>query len=196
MEVLLEGRTVPLDVFEVEQGSHRCYGANVAAGGFSGEVGEALTQDFKKQWGPLAYLLGAINVLPELEAYETHLTLDGEEQRVETFNLFVANGRTVAGGKLVAPEARVDDGLLDVVVVRAGTTIDMAGLVARFVAGEHMESPFIDTYRARTVSIRSTPGLHFNVDGELLTEEPISFRLHPDALSVVAGRDYVSAPAG
>ncbi len=193
VETLLAGRTVPLDVFKVRQGLRARFGVNVAAGGFSGEVGEALTQDFKKQWGPLAYLLGAINVLPELEAYQTFLCLDGEEQQVEAYNLFVANGRSVAGGKTVAPLARVDDGLLDVIVVRAGTALEMAGLAARFLAGEHLASPFIDRYLAREVAIRSTPGLYFNVDGELLGEEPIAFEVYPDALSVVAGPDYTSA---
>ncbi len=193
VETLLAGRTVPLDVFEVEQDGFKRYGVNVAAGGFSGEVGEALTQEFKKQWGPLAYLLGAINVLPELESYETYLCLDGEERRVDAFNLFVANGRSVAGGKVVAPLARLDDGLLDVIVVRAGDALDMTALAARFVAGEHMASPFIERHQARTVTIRSTPGLYFNVDGELLSEKPIAFRILPDALSVVAGPDYGSA---
>ncbi len=194
LELLFSPRRVPLDVFTVEQGSTKRYGVNVAAGGFSGTVGEVLTQDFKKQWGPLAYLLGAVKVLPDLEPYETFLQLDGEETQVEAYNLFVANGRTVAGGKSVAPSAFLDDGLLDVVVIRAGTALDMAALTARFAAGEHMRSPLIDHYRVSSVSIRSTPGLHFNVDGELLGEEPITFRIVPHALQTYAGVAYPMPP--
>ncbi len=194
LETLFAGREVPLDVFTVEQGGDVRYGVNAAAGGFSGTVGEVLTQEFKKQWGPLAYLLGAVKALPDLEAYETYLTLDDEEMRVSAYNLFVANGRTVAGGKSVAPSAFLDDGLLDVVVIRAGSAVEMAALASRFAAGQHMGSRLIDHYRVQSVSIRSTPGLHFNVDGELLGEEPITFRVVPHALTTFAGLAYPLPP--
>jgi diacylglycerol kinase (ATP) len=186
LAVLLQGRTAPLDVFHLKAPDADRYGVNVAAGGFSGAVGEALSEDLKKRWGPLAYLIGAMKALPELTPFRTTITLDDAPPRMlDSFNVFVANGRYVAGGKLVDPDAEVGDGLLDVVVVKAGTAADMAALAARFVAGQHHGSPMMEGYRARTVRVESEPGMLFNVDGELVTQEPITFTLHPAALRVV-----------
>lgn len=181
-------RLRPLDVFHLDASDASRYGVNVAAGGFSGAVGEAMSSELKARWGPLAYLIGTVKALPTLTPFETHLELDGVAlDRCDLFNVFVANGRFVAGGKLVTSDADPSDGLLDVVLVHAGTAAEIAALTARFVAGQHHQSPLVETFRARTVRVEATPGLLFNVDGELVTQEPISFTMHPGALRAVFG---------
>ncbi len=185
--VLTRGYTIALDVFHLQASDCTRYGVNVAAGGFSGAVGEALTEDLKKRWGPLAYLIGAMQALPALTPFHTTLQMDeGAPFDLDVFNLFVCNGRYVAGGKLVDPDAEVYDGLLDVVVVRTGTGAEMTALAAQFMAGTHHESLMLDQYRARRLTLRSEPGLLFNVDGELVTQQPeVRFDLHPGALRVI-----------
>ena len=195
LALLLGGRTVPLDVFRVASAGTTRYGVNVAAGGFAGAVGEAMTPELKGRWGPLAYLIGAVQALPALTPFHLRLTLDdGPPRALDVFNVFVANARWVAGGKSVAPHARVDDGLLDVVVVERMTPAEMAAIASRFVAGTHLDSPHVRTYCARSVRVDSDPPLLFNVDGELLAPEPITFTALPGALRVVAGVDF--EPAG
>jgi len=194
LAVLQHGHTTPLDVFHLKAPDADRFGVNVAAGGFSGAVGEALSEDLKKRWGPLAYLIGAMKALPDLTPFRTTLTLDDAPPRVlEAFNVFVANGRYVAGGKLVDPDADLGDGLLDVVVVQAGTAPELAALAARFMAGQHHGSPLIKGYRARRVQVDSEPGMLFNVDGELVTQEPIVFELHPAALQVIVPEEVREA---
>ena len=181
-------RLCPLDVFHLDAPTTSRYGVNVAAGGFSGAVGEAMSSELKARWGPLAYLIGTVKALPTLTPFETHLELDGVAlDRCDLFNVFVANGRYVAGGKLVTDAADPSDGFLDVVLVHAGTAAEIAALTARFVAGQHHQSPLVETFRARTVRVEARPGLLFNVDGELVTQEPISFTMHPGALRAVFG---------
>ena len=196
LALLLGGRTVPLDVFRLESAGTTRYGVNVAAGGFSGAVGEAMTPELKRTWGPLAYLIGAVQALPALSPFRVALALDGAAPlALEAYNVFVANARWVAGGKSVAPHARVDDGLLDVVVIEAMSPGEMAALTSRFLAGTHMDSDRVRTFRARTATVDSDPPLLFNVDGELLAPEPLTFTVVPAALRVVAGVDYDAAGA-
>ncbi len=181
-------RLRPLDVFHLTAPNVSRFGVNVAAGGFSGAVGEAMSSELKARWGPLAYLVGTVKALPALEPFATVIEADGVVyDRRDLFNVFVANGRYVAGGKLVTADADVSDGWLDLVLVHVGTTAELAAMTARFVAGQHHESPLVETLRARHVRIDSTPGMLFNVDGELVTQEPITFDLHPAALRVVVG---------
>ncbi len=171
------------------------YGINVAAGGFSGQVDEVLTDELKETWGPLAYLIGAVSVFPDLVGYETTIAWeDSPFERVEALNVIVANGRTVAGGFRVAPTANPEDGLLDVVVVRYGSVVDLVGVAARLLAGNYLNSEQVLHRRARRVRITSRPGMWFNIDGELLTKEPITFTVQPQALRVVVGPAYTPSP--
>jgi diacylglycerol kinase (ATP) len=73
----------------------------------------------KTTWGPLAYLLGAVHIVPDLTGYETTMASeDGPVERVDALNIVVANGRTVAGGLQVASIANPEDGFLDIIIVR------------------------------------------------------------------------------
>ncbi len=193
---LLEiGQVRKLDLIQVQFQDKTKYGINVAAGGFSGQMNEALTPELKATWGPLAYLVGAVTVMPDMKDYQTYLRCDdGELERVEAVNIILGNGRTAAGGKPVAPLANPEDGLLDLVIIKAGSALELTGLAARVVAGNYLESPQVLYRKVRRAEIASVPGMWFNVDGELLTNDPVVFTALPGALEVVVGTDYVADP--
>lgn len=193
-----DGKTRGLDLIHVQpQDAESRYAINAAAGGFSGQVDEHLTSEMKQTWGPLAFLLGAVNVLPDLQDYETHLAFDdGSTEVMEVFNVIVANGRTVGGGKPVAPVANPEDGLLDVVTIESGPLAEMTKVAAMLVTGTYLEHEHVHHRRVHQLHVASAPGMWFNVDGELLTKEPITFEVVPQALPVVVGSDYHPSPAG
>ena len=169
------------------------YAVNVCAGGFSGEVDEAMTDELKASWGPLAYLVGAVKALPGLAEYHTRVAWDGgPEEPLGAYNIVVANARTAGGGKPVAPRASLEDGLLDVVIVRADA--DLVRLAARVLAGDYLDDDDIVFNRVRSVRVRSRPGMWFNVDGELRTNAPVTFTAVPGALRVCVGPGYVAHP--
>jgi diacylglycerol kinase (ATP) len=182
------GNVRPMDLVLAEADDKPpTYVANVAAGGFSGQVDEQLDDDEKKRWGPLAYLWSAMKVLPDLTGFDTTFSWsDGTQERVQALNVIIANGRTIAGGWAVAPKAEIDDGLIDVVIVKFGSALDLTAIAARLVAGDYLDSADVDHRRVRSVRVEATPEMWFNVDGELLTKRPIAFRIVPGALRVVA----------
>ena len=192
---VLADRHVALDLIKVFTGGRTVYGINAAAGGFTGQVNETMTSEMKATWGPLAYLFGALSTLPDLRDYRTRLSLDGEPaHEVDALNIIVANGRSIGGGKRVAPLADPTDGLLDVVVVKEAPPLALAGLAARFVAGEHLGSPHVIYRRVRRAHVVSEPGMWFNVDGDLLAKEPLTFEVVPAALRVAVGADFRPQP--
>lgn len=195
LAVLDAGRERRLDLMRVETGGRSWYAVNTASGGFSGQLHEALSAELKATWGPLAYLLGAVSVLPDLTGYHTTLALDdGPAERVEALNIIVANGRFAAGGWRVASRANPEDGLLDVVVVRNGPLLDLTAVAARLLAGDYLDSDAVSHARARRVRIASRPGMWFSIDGELATHEPVTFTAVPGALRVLVGPDYQAEP--
>jgi diacylglycerol kinase (ATP) len=186
LEVIRAGEIRAVDLVRVTSDEVR-YFVNVSAGGFSGLVNEKLTPEMKKTWGPLAYLRSAAAALPELRAYRTTLALDNEESiMMELYNVVVANGRYVAGGRLIAPEAAIDDGLLDVILIPQRPAAEMALIVAQIALGTHLSSEAVVYRRARKLTVNSKPGMWFNVDGELVGNEPASFEIVPRALRFIA----------
>ena len=184
--VLREGRVRRVDLVRVTNGGVR-YMLNVSAGGFSGTVGEKLTPEIKKSWGPLAYLRCAAEAFPELRAYRTSIRLDDTPPLdLSLYNAIVANGQFVAGGTPVAPDAAVDDGQLDVVLVPERPMSEMMLMAAQMLLGKHLSSDAIVFRRATKVAISSTPGMWFNVDGELIGNEPVVFQVLPRVLQFVA----------
>jgi diacylglycerol kinase (ATP) len=200
IQAIERGDARRIDLIQVRFGeaSEPRYCVNVAAGGFTGQMNEVMTDELKQTWGPLAYLRGAVKVLPDLQDYHTTVSYDGGSvsHEVLALNIIVANGRTAGGGTPVAPCASLEDGALDVVIVRKGTTAELAGVAARLLAaGDYRDSELVTHRRATQVAVRSTPGMWFNIDGELIGNQPASFSIIPKALRVIVGADYQPQPS-
>jgi diacylglycerol kinase (ATP) len=186
IDVIAAGETRAVDLVRVTSDAVR-YFVNVSAGGFSGLVDEKLTPKMKKTWGPLAYLRSAAAALSELRAYRTTLAFDNSESlTLDLYNVVVANGRYVGGGTLIAPEASVDDGLLDIVLIPQRPATELALLAAQVAMGTHLTSDAIVFRRAAKLTVNSKPGMWFNVDGELVGNEPARFEILPRALRFIA----------
>jgi diacylglycerol kinase (ATP) len=163
---------------------------NVAAGGFSARVDQKLTPRLKERWGPLSYVRAAASAIVPVPAHLVRLRVDGQVIEEEVVNVFVANGRSCAGGLLVAPDADVEDGLADVVLVRAASVPALGAVAARFLTGTLLESDLAVHRRAREVRVAGRPRLRFNVDGELLAPGVTSFKVLPRALRIRVGPGY------
>ena len=189
LAILTRGEVRRCDLVEVTAGDWRRVFINVSAGGFSADMNENLTADVKQAWGPLAYFRAAAESLPERTVYRASLLFDDHWREVEAvLNVVVANGRFVAGGIPVAPYAEIDDGLFDVVVVKECSLAALATLAPKVLVGGHLEDTedLVAFRQARRLVVASEPPMRFNVDGEMLGEETITFRILPGALEVVA----------
>ncbi len=187
LEALRRPLVRTMDLLRLEQGDEAIWCANHAAGGFSRRVDEDLTDELKESWGPLAYLRKALGTLGRLEAYRTEVRIDDEEQELDLFSIVAANGRFAAGGIPVAPEAKLDDGLIEVVMVSAAALVDLGLVAARVSAGTHAESEVVTVRRGRRLRVSSEPGMWFTGDGELLGKGPAEVRVVPGALRVRVG---------
>lgn len=191
LEVLRAGATRRLDVARVRCRSAERWFLNVSAGGFSGEVDPDLKAEIKEAWGPLSYVRTAFEALSELETYRVRLVLEPdtpEEERIRlaALNVAVANGRYVGGGLHVAPEAAPDDGLLDVVAIRAAPAGRLSLLAPQVVAGQHLDHELVLYRQVRTLEVHSEPAMPFNADGEPVGDTPVRYEVVPGAVRFVA----------
>jgi diacylglycerol kinase (ATP) len=187
LAILQEGRVQTVDVACATLGNSSRYFINMAAGGFSGVVSEKATEA-KELWGPLAYLRAALGTLPELQGFKTRLTVNsGEMLELDTYNIVISNGRFVAAGIPVAPQSKLDDGVLDLMIAPATTVPQLAILVPQVLLGRHTESDLLLFRKVTCIEIESDPPMSFNVDGELIGDAPARFEVLPRALEVIVG---------
>lgn len=179
----------PLDVFELK-GSPSLwrFGVNMLAGGNTGEYTRQLTDDVKQQWGAFCFLRGAIEVLQNLDVFPVMVQFDDEPPvQLNMLNLFVANGRCAGAGLPVAPNAALNDGWLDAVVVLDGTAVQLADLALTYVVGDPREHELILARRVRRLSVRAEKPVAWAVDGQEFSASDLTATIHPSRLPVILG---------
>ena len=188
LDVLLEGHTVHADLGLLDE---RCF-VNVSAGGFIAEVSDAVSPHLKTVAGRLAYLIGGASVLREHEPVRTHIRARGGERPFERemdLTLFaVCNARMVGGGRLIAPRAEIDDGLLDVCLVEPMKTLEFIALLRRISDGHHLDDARVTYFRASDVELAFDQTTRVNTDGEVLDRAACHYRVLPRAARFLAGR--------
>ncbi|RON48204.1 lipid kinase YegS [Pseudomonas frederiksbergensis] len=155
---------------------------NMATGGFGSNVTANTSEDLKKVLGGAAYLFTGLSRFSELHAAYGELQGPGFHWRGELLALGIGNGRQAGGGRVLCPEALVDDGLLDISILPAPQ--EVVGTLKNLLSeGFGIDNMFV---RARLpwVEIKVSEGLHINLDGEPLEGDDLRFEARPAALKV------------
>jgi len=185
IEVLSSARTIGVDVGRMN-GRHFI---NVSGGGFIAEVSEAVTPQLKSIAGRLAYLLGGAQALLEFEPVRTTLLTEpgGARLEVAVYAFAACNSRLIGGGRLIAPHALIDDGLLDFCVIEAMPTLEFVGLLRRVADGGHVEDPRVHYLRASRAVLTFERPLLVNTDGEVLEAGRCEYDVLPKAARFLVG---------
>ncbi|HEY9899458.1 MAG TPA: diacylglycerol kinase family protein [Pantanalinema sp.] len=183
LAALRDGERMRIDVGWVN-GHHFL---NVASLGMGALIARGISPDRKRRWGRWAYALEVLRRLRTPRLHPFTLCLDGGCERFEAYQVAIANGCSFGGGFRIGAEARLDEGLFDVLVIEPGwlrrarkATASGLTLVGRL--GSR-------TYRTRWLEITSTDRVTVNLDGEAHElVSPLHFRVRPLALSVLVAR--------
>lgn len=183
--VLRDGVAQPIDLIRILVDGEALYCATVATAGNADRVVDALEDQDKQSWGAWCYLRAALPVMTDLRSYAVDVAVEGgPAETLQLWNLIVANGRYAGGGLDVASPARLDDGLLDLVLIREGEGVDLASLASGFVLGDYLGHDRVTFRQARRVDIEAPGGLRFVVDGEPVFGHAFRFDVVPAALTV------------
>jgi YegS/Rv2252/BmrU family lipid kinase len=159
---------------------------NVAGAGFDSEVNRVANQ--RLGWaGNRPRYVGAVLaelVVGRVAAFE--LVLDGTAMPVRGWLVAVANGPSYGGGMLVAPQASLDDGLLEVVVIHEIGKLEFLRTFPKVFSGRHVEHPAVTVHRAARVDLDADRTLAVYADGEPAGTLPATFEVRPAAITVLA----------
>ncbi|MBC7264586.1 MAG: diacylglycerol kinase family lipid kinase [Chloroflexi bacterium] len=162
----------------------RRYFANVAGLGFDGEVWERVNPSTKILGGTIPYLVGLFATLVSYQNKEAEVQLDGAHLHQRVNSIVVCNGRYFGGGMYVGPNAVLDDGMFDVIVIGDVSKAELIANLPRIYRGTHLTHPKVDAYRSKEVTVTSRERMLLQAEGELIGETPVSFRVIPRALRV------------
>ena len=181
VDVLAAGNRRRIDVGEANGERFLC----IASCGFDSDANR-IANETKAIGGPLVYAYAAIKALWQWRPAEFMVTVDGEATSVRGYSVAVANSQAYGGGMFVAPQARLDDGLLDVVITGdAPKRRFLTGLPQVF-KGTHIERDDVITLRGRVVEVDADRPFDVYADGDVLTGLPVRVGLLDGALELIA----------
>lgn len=185
LERLLDGTEIHLDLICCQTGGQRRYAANICSLGLDARIGTEIASYRRLPLvsGAGAYLLSAaVNVFRGIHA---PYTVDFGSRRIQGDQtlICVCNGCWYGGSFHPVPDARPDDGQLDVLLVKPVGLLRLATAIGRYKQGEYRRFPNLISH-CRTDKLRVTCGRDsvVNVDGEALTAREISFSVVPHGL--------------
>ncbi len=184
VRVALAGEARTIDLGRVEcAGSPSRYFANVGSAGMSGAVARRANSMTKALGGRVTFFYALTREFVAWQNTRVVVELaDGARREGAMHDVIVANGRYHAGGMKLAPDARQDDGLFDVVVIGDVTKLDFLTTSPKLYSGRYLSHPKIELLRSSAVSIDAAEPLPLEVDGEPAGTTPARFEVVPSAL--------------
>ena len=183
-QVIFEGRTRVIDAGELD--GHVFF--NVAGIGLDARVAHRFALSGHKRRGFVRYLELAAREILSFTPIDCALTTDDDSSvcRVRPLLIAIANARQYGNGALIAPDACLDDGKLDVVVVEHRAPWRVLVQAPRLFSGDVARVPGVSIRRALSAVISADSPLVYHVDGEpYVGGHSVKARIHPEALRVV-----------
>jgi diacylglycerol kinase (ATP) len=184
VRALQDGRTDGLDLARCQGvgGEDVWFGAVLAAG-FDAIVNERANH-IRFPRGLQRYNVAIAIELARLAPRHYKMTLDGVTHEFDSVLVAVGNTRSYGGGYKIVPAADPADGMLDIVVGRPMGRMTFARIRPKVYEGTHVQSPLVETHRARTIEIVSD-GITAYADGERICPLPITITCVPGALRLL-----------
>lgn len=189
LEIAVRGPVRRVDLVAARVGGRDARAVNFVLGGVGGDVARHVTGKRKRRWRRLVYARAIVEELRDVRPRDVAVEADGATvSSGRHLAVLVANGPTLGGGIRAVPGAEVDDGRLDLVAIRGGSTAAAVAILARLATGRLLQSHRVTRRRAARVEVRGEGAMRFNADGEPLGAGEATLRVLPGALRVAAPR--------
>ena len=179
MNLIVQSKIRSIDLGRVDE---RWFAA-ILSSGFDAVVNDRANQ-MKWPRGRMRYNIAMIEKIVQLRAHSYRIRLDGDHIDVEATLVTVANGPSYGGGMKVCPDAKLNDGLFDVMVLGKVSRTELLKVFPKVYSGRHVGNPAVTFYRCREIEIIGS-GSSF-ADGEPISSLPLSAECVSNALKVWA----------
>jgi len=187
VDVALHGRAREVDLGRAdyrtwEGADERRWFANAASVGMSGAIAQRANDTTKALGGKVSYALATLTVFARWQVGEVRVSVGDETRAGRMHDVIVAIGRSLGGGMLLCPDAEVDDGLFDVLLIGDLTKRDLLVTLPKTYRGSHLPHPKAELLRGAAVTVDADSPLPVQLDGEQPGTTPVRLELVPRAL--------------
>ena len=198
IQAIIHSKTRSIDAARVEfqnnrnEKSFRTF-INVASFGLGGDV-SARVNAWRERLprmisGRARFAAAAIAALRRYKNVEVSITLDDRSIKINSNFIVVANGRFAGGGMMLAPNAELDDGLLDVILTNEISRFDIVRELGRIQRGAHLNHPKVTELHAREIAIAASRPMPIDLDGEMVGTTPARVTVLPSAIRFLSADD-------
>lgn len=188
-DLIVAQHTRAIDVGKANQR----YFINIAGGGSMTELTYEVPSKLKTMIGQLAYYMKGLEKLPRLRPIEVHVKSPEFEGHEDIMLFLVANSNSVGGFEKLAPLASLDDGLLDVLMLRKCNLAEFLRIASMALRGEHVNDPHIIYFRTSELQITTADYVQLNLDGEFGGTMPVKFSVLPSHLDIIVDETGISS---
>jgi diacylglycerol kinase (ATP) len=174
----------PIDVGRVRQGGLSTWFVGVLSAGFDSLVNERANR-MSRPRGKSRYTIAMLRELITFKPLEYIVTADGNTTTTRAMLIAVANNQSIGGGMRIAPDALLDDGLLDLFIVTPMSKFAFVRVFPKVFSGTHTSIEQVQLSRVRSVRLESSTAVAY-ADGERIGALPVDVEVVPGALRVLA----------
>ena len=181
IEVISQGKTIRIDLFK----DYENICAETIGCGFAADVAAAAIRLSRHFSGPISYFAGVLETLSRFKTAEYHILIDGEEWQGFASMVLINNTYRVGGGMKLTPEAEIDDGYLDIIIVNTSNKYELLRLLPLVYSGRHVKSPNVIIRRGRKFKVDSSHRLRKMADGDIIGTLPMDVEIIPSAMNFI-----------
>lgn len=187
IDIISKQQTKPIDVGHIQTAKEHFYFLNIVGMGFVVDAGKTTLKI--KQLGQSAYTLATLWETIKLKAHPVKIDLIDEHDQTESIDealvfVEVANSRYTGTSFLIAPDAKIDDGLLDVIILKKISRIKILSLFPTIYSGKHINYKEVECRKVKSITIRTTNPMALMPDGEFKGQTPVTITVVHQALTL------------
>ncbi|HJM47900.1 MAG: diacylglycerol kinase family lipid kinase [Candidatus Marinimicrobia bacterium] len=180
---ILTNRTRKIDLFKAEAKGNLYFGFNIVGWGMPTDI-NILAE--KMRWlGGQRYNIASILEVLKFKTRLARIEIDGSNIVADFGFVIGCNTMYTGKGMKMAPLARLDDGLLDLIIVRKAGRIKLLRMFPKIFSGKHIADPIVEYRQVKTFSIYPEKQSTLNIDGEMLGNTPVKVEILTKAIEVL-----------
>lgn len=181
-QMIMREDIIDVDLGKVNEG----YFVNVLAGGLISDVAHQVPVEMKTLFGRTAYYMAGLREMPKQMLNPFHIKVESEEYTCEeeVILFLVTNTSSIGGFKGLAPNAEVEDGLLDCIIIRKVEILDVVPVFISLLKGDITTNANVKHFKTKNLKIESKETMQFDMDGEYGGELPITLEVIPGSFSI------------
>ena len=181
IEIISKNKIKKVDIGHCKMQNGEFYFHNILGFGMVADINEAANK--YKKLGNHSYTIASLEKIMALRTFDLEITLDGKTLKQDNLFVEISNTTNTGSDFIMAPEAKIDDGLLDVTISRKTSRWNVIKIFTQVFKGTHIHHPDIDYIKAKEIIVKTKIDETLTPDGEQYGSTPITVKCLKEDLS-------------